>query len=82
MKSANKNLLLHLIHFPIQLSLLLHRSALSNFLLMALPLHLRRHKILIGLQAALDVDFELDDVVEHALEFGVQLFADRRGAEG
>jgi hypothetical protein len=75
------HLLLHLIHLPLKLSLLLHRSALSNFLLVALTLDLCRHEILVGLQAGLDVDFEFDDVVEHALKFGVQLLADGGGAE-
>ena len=69
--TSKQHLLLRLIHVTIKFSLLLQSSALGDFLLLALALDLLRNKVLVGLQTALDVDFELDDVVEHALELGV-----------
>lgn len=75
-------LLLHLIHLAIQIRLLLQSSTFSNFLLLTLALDFLRDKVLVGLQATLHVDLELDNVVEHTLELGVQFLADGRRAKG
>jgi hypothetical protein len=77
----HQQLLLHRIHLIIELSLLLQRGILSHFLLLALTLDFLRDEILVGLKTALDVNFEFDNIIEHALELGVEFFADCSGAE-
>lgn len=47
-----------------------------------LLLHLLDDKALVVLQTLLDVHLELDDVVEHALDLGVELLSQGVGAEG
>lgn len=72
----NKPLLLHLIP-----SLLLHlpnRPSLSRLLFLALPLNLLCHEILISLQRLLNMNLELDNIVQHSLQLGVQFFSQSR----
>lgn len=64
-------LFLHLVHLDVKISLLVQSSAFSDFLLLTLALDFLCDKVLVRLQAALDMDLELDDVVEHALELCV-----------
>jgi ABC-type bacteriocin/lantibiotic exporter with double-glycine peptidase domain len=68
--------LVHVIHLNIEVGLLFQSSALGNFLLLTLAFDFLRDKVLVRLQAALDMDLELDNVVQHTLELGVQFFAD------
>jgi len=67
-------LLFHLIHVAVIFGLFLQSGAFSNFLLLAFALDFLSDEIFVCFQAALDVDLEFDDVVEHALELCVQLF--------
>ena len=50
-------------------------------LLLTTLLHLIGNELLVLLQAALNVQLETHDVVEHTLDLGVQLFAEGVGLE-
>lgn len=64
-------LLLHIIKV---ISVLAGRR-ISSLLLCAFPLNFLSNEILVHLERLLDVNLELDDIVQHPLQFCVQLFS-------
>ena len=52
-----------------------------GFLLLALALDFLCDEVLIRLQRALNMDLELDYIIQHQLELGVQLLSQRRRAK-
>lgn len=68
----------------------LEAYALLVFFLFLVHGHLIRHELflelichetLVVLQVLLDVNLEFDNIIEHALDFGVKLFAESIGLE-
>lgn len=70
----NPHLLLHLIVLLVDSVRLLGRRSL---LLLDLPLNLLRHEIFIALQRLLDMYLELNNIIQHPFQFGVELFSQR-----
>lgn len=56
-------------------------SLSKQILLFAATLNLISNELLVLLETALDMEFEADDIVEHAFDFRVEFFAERVGAE-